>query len=168
MEHDPNLKGNVAEQAIVFAAIKAGVRVLLPVGEHGRVDLALDIADRLWRVQVKWGRLSPAGDVVMVDLRSSRLTPGGYVVRNYTAAEIDLFGIYCGELDRCFLVPISRVEGQSDVYLRLTPARNGQRACINLAKDFEFMGAVAQLARASRWQREGQGFESPQLHSSRR
>ena len=25
----------------------------------------------------------------------------------------------------------------------------------------EFFGAIAQLARASRWQREGPGFESP-------
>jgi hypothetical protein len=46
------------------------------------------------------------------------------------------------------------------------PTRNGQRACINLADDFTFDGAVAQLARATRWQRVGQGFESPQLHSN--
>jgi prevent-host-death family protein len=47
----------------------------------------------------------------------------------------------------------------------VTPPRNNQRACINLADDFDFDGAVAQLARASGWQPEGQGFESPQLHS---
>ena len=29
--------------------------------------------------------------------------------------------------------------------LRLTPPRNAQRACINLADDYEFTGAVAQL-----------------------
>ena len=31
------------------------------------------------------------------------------------------------------------------IYLRLTPPKNGQRACINLAADFELPGAVAQL-----------------------
>ena len=41
-----------------------------------------------------------------------------------------------------------------------------QRASVNLASQFEFQGAVAQLDRATRWQRVGQGFESPQLHSS--
>ena len=51
------------------------------------------------------------------------------------------------------------------IRLRLTPARNGQHACINLADDFSFDGAVAQLARARGWQPRGQGFESPQLHS---
>jgi hypothetical protein len=29
--------------------------------------------------------------------------------------------------------------------MRLTPPRNNQRACINLAEDYEFAGAVAQL-----------------------
>jgi hypothetical protein len=50
------------------------------------------------------------------------------------------------------------------IYLRLTPPRNGRQSCINLADRFIFDGAVAQLARATRWQRVGQGFESPQLH----
>ena len=40
------------------------------------------------------------------------------------------------------------------------------RACINLASDFDFDGAVAQLARAPAWHAGGRGFESPQLHSS--
>ena len=64
------------------------------------------------------------------------------------------------------LLPIDQFAGMRAAHLRLHPARNGQRACINLADHFEFEGAVAQLGRASRWQREGQGFESPQLHSS--
>jgi hypothetical protein len=81
---------------------------------------------------------------------------------------VDLFGVYWGDLDRCFLLPAQLLAGRTAGYLRLTPARNGQRACINLADNFTFDGAVAQLARATRWQRVGQGFESPQLHSNSR
>ena len=62
--------------------------------------------------------------------------------------------------------PVDRVAGAHELCLRLTPPGNGQRACITLADEFDFEGAVAQLARASGWQPEGQGFESPQLHSS--
>jgi hypothetical protein len=159
-----NIKGAVAEQAIVLAAMKIGVPVLRPVSEHGRTDLALDIGPDLFRVQVKWGRLSPSRDVVIVMLRTSRCTPRGHVYRTYAENEIHLFGVYCGELDRCFLLPAAQFAGMAQIHLRLAPSRNGQRACINLADDFAFDGAVAQLARASRWQREGQGFESPQLH----
>ena len=159
-----NVKGAVAEQAIVLAAMKAGIPVLRPVADHGRTDLALDINGHLLRVQVKWGRLSKAGDVVIVLLRTSRCTTHGHVRGTYGEGEVDLFAVHCGELDRSFLLPAGEFVGRQHVTLRLTPARNGQRACITLADDFTFDGAVAQLARARRWQRRGQGFESPQLH----
>jgi PD-(D/E)XK endonuclease len=163
-----NTKGAIAEQAIVLAATKLRVPVWRPVAEHGRTDLALDIAGELWRVPAKWGRLNANGDgdVVIVVLRTSRYTPRGQVCRTHGEREVDLFAVYCGELDRAFLLPASLCVGKHCISLRLTASRNGQRACINLADDFTFEGAVAQLARASRWQREGQGFESPQLHSS--
>ena len=159
-----NVKGAVAEQAIVLAATKLGVPVLRPVAEHGRTDLALEIGGDLFRVQVKWGRLSPARDVVIVRLGTCRCTPRGYVRGTYGEHEVDLFAIYCGELDRCFLLPASLLADRTYVSLRLTAARNGQRSCINLADDFTFDGAVAQLARARDWQSRGRGFESPQLH----
>ena len=161
-----NVKGAVAEQALVLAATKLGVPVLRPVAEHGRTDLALEIGGDLFRVQVKWGRLSPARDVVIAALVTSRCTPHGHVRTTYTEGEVDLFAVYCGDLDRCFLLPAQLLANRTVIYLRLTPARNGQRACINLADHFTFDGAVAQLARATRWQRVGQGFESPQLHSN--
>jgi PD-(D/E)XK endonuclease len=159
-----NIKGAVAEQAIVLAATRLGVPVLRPVAEHGRTDLALEIGGELWRVQVKWGRLSPARDVVIAMLRTSRYTPRGQVYTTYSEGEVDLFAVYCGALNRCFLLPGHLLANKTCVYLRLTPPRNGQQSCINLADDFTFDGAVAQLARATRWQRVGQGFESPQLH----
>ncbi len=142
---DSNVKGTVAEQAIVLAATKLRVPVLRPVSEHGRYDLALEIGDRLWRVQCKWGRLTERGDAISVHLYTCRCTPTGYVRTGYTADEIDAIAVYCGELDRCFLLPMSAVSGQRTLQLRLTAARNGQRACITLADDFEFEGAIAQL-----------------------
>lgn len=44
---DTNIKGAIAEQAIVLAAVKLGIPVLKPVSEHGRTDLALEIGGRL-------------------------------------------------------------------------------------------------------------------------
>jgi PD-(D/E)XK endonuclease len=161
---DSNTKGAIAEQAIVLAATKLHIPVLRPVNEHGRIDLALEVGGRLLRVQVKWGRLAPARDVVIVSLVTSRCTTHGHVRQTYTDDEIDLFAVYCGDLDRCFVLPAQLLANRTCVYLRLTPPRNGQQSCINLADDFTFDGAVAQLARAMRWQRIGQGFESPQLH----
>src|SRR6478672_5099257 len=69
---NPNLKGNIAESAIRFAAVKLGVPVFTPVAEHGRADLVLDIGDRLYRVQCKWGRLDRDGSVISVGVESNR------------------------------------------------------------------------------------------------
>ena len=155
----------MAELAIELAATKLGIPVLRPVAEHGRYDMGFEIGPNILRVQCKWGNLQAGQDVIHVNLCSTWYGPQKSVKRTYTSDEIDLLAVYCGGNERCYLLPSELVADRRAIYLRLEPARNGQRACINLASDFEFNGAVAQLARASRWQREGRGFESHQLHS---
>ena len=152
-----NDKGTIAESEIQTAALKAGLAVYKPVSGHSRADLMFEKGDGLWRVQVKWGRLSKAGDVVIVASGGSYLTPGGYVRSTYDEHEIDLFAVYCGALDRCFLIPISMVAGIHAIQLRLTPPRNNQRACINLASDYDFDGAVAQLGERRHGMAEARG-----------
>ena len=142
---DRNLKGAVAEQAIALEAMKLGIAVLWPAADHGLYDLALEIADKLYRVQCKWGRFDRDRNVVTVRIGGSWCSPRGYVRTTYSADEVDLFAIYCGELERCFLLPAALAVGRKEIWLRLAPARNGQRACINLADDFNFPGAIAQL-----------------------
>jgi prevent-host-death family protein len=139
-----NDKGLIAEIEIRLAAVRAGVPVLAPM-EHARYDLAFDVGGRIWRVQCKWGRLGPRRDVVVVSSGSFRLSSAGCVRTTYGEDEVDLFAVYCGEIDRCFLLPIAVVGGRSQIQLRLTAPRNSQRACINLAEDFAFDGAIAQL-----------------------
>jgi prevent-host-death family protein len=140
-----NHKGAIAEMKIATAATEVGVPVLRPMTEHGRYDLAFEIGDRILRVQCKWGALDDDGAVIKVPLQSNFLTPGGYVRSPYRPEEIDMVAVYCQPLDRCYLLPSVLVCGRTGILLRLTPARNGQRACINLASDFEFSGAIAQL-----------------------
>jgi hypothetical protein len=99
----------------------------------------------LLKVQCKWGRLSPTGDVVIAPVLSCRRTGSGFLRKRYSQDEVDLIAVYCGELNRSFLIRVSTTAGMSAIQLRLTPPKNGQRACINLADDFDFVGAIAQL-----------------------
>jgi prevent-host-death family protein len=139
-------KGGIAELAIATAAVKLGVPVLRPLVEHVRYDLAFQIGPRLLRVQCKWGCLDDDGAIIKVQLQGSWLSPTeGYVRSSYSEEEIDLVAVYCEPLDRCYLLPISLVAGRRAIHLRLKPPRNGQRACLNRAVDFELPGAVAQL-----------------------
>jgi prevent-host-death family protein len=137
-----NHKGSVAEAKIAAAAIELGIPVLRPITEHGRYDLVFDLEPRLLRVQCKWANLRDG--VVQVHLAGSYLTPRGYVRRSYSADEIDAVVAYCGDLDECYFLPIELIDGQRAIHLRLTPPKNGQRAAINIASDYEFTGAVAQ------------------------
>ncbi len=138
-------KGAVAELAIALAAAKLSVPLWRPLREHSRADLVLEIGGRLQRVQYKWGALSPDGDVIKVRIGGCWFSPHGYVRTTYAPDEVELFGVYCAELDRCFLLPVELLAGRHDIWLRLTPPRNRQQSCITLASDFDFGGAIAQL-----------------------
>jgi prevent-host-death family protein len=148
MEHNSNHKGNAAELAIAAEAARLGLEVYMPLTEHGRYDLVLGIAGKLYRVQCKWG--ARVGEKVQVRLSTSRHSPTrGYVIKTYDATEIDLVGVYCGDLKTSYVLPPELFEGRSAIWLRTGPPKNGQRAALNWAADYEFQGAVAQLAERS-------------------
>jgi prevent-host-death family protein len=152
-----NRKGAIAETAIAAAATKLGISVLRPIVEHARYDLAFEIGDRILRVQCKWGALDDDRALVKVNLTSNRCTPTGYERRYYSADEIDLVAVYCHELDQSYLLPIELVAGRRTIQLRVTPPKNGQRACLNRAVDFELPGAIAQLGERLRGTQEVAG-----------
>jgi hypothetical protein len=137
-----NQKGAIAEAAITWQAIKLGIDVYRPVAEGGRFDLIFGIGNELLRVQCKWA--TRVADVVRVWMRTSRYTPRGYVHTTYSSDEIDAIAAYCPELDRCYFIPASMVSGQTNLHLRLAPARNGQTAGVKWAAEYE-LGAIAQL-----------------------
>lgn len=141
---NPNYKGNVAEAMIVARSMALGLEILRPVAEHCRYDLAYDLGEQgIKRVQCKWARL--VGGVVCVPLLGHRLSSAGSIRKTYSADEIDLVAAYCYALDACYLLPVELVAGKTAVQLRLRPARNGQRAGVHSATDYELSGAVAQL-----------------------
>ena len=148
-----NDKGNIAEMAIALEAAKAGIAVLRPVAEHGRYDLVLDLGARLLRVQCKWGSLNRRLGVICVRIGGSRHTPAGYVHSTYSRDEVDAIGVYCGQLEEVFLVPIEVAEGRSAIRLRVDPPKNSQQASINLASTFR-LGAIAQLGERPAGSRE--------------
>ena len=133
------------------------------MAEHGRYDLVFEIGARLLRVQCKWAPCK--GEVISLNMRTSRFTPNGYVRTTYGEDEVDVIAAYCPELDRCYLIPMDVVAGRGLMHLRVSPPKNGQRAAVQFADDFLLPGAVAQLEVAPPWHGGGRRFESDQLHS---
>jgi prevent-host-death family protein len=138
-----NHKGAIAEIEVAAAAVRLGIPVLRPVQEHGRYDLVFEIAARLIRIQCKWASLHD--DVVQVHVSGNYLAPNGYVRSPYSAAQIDAIAAYCDELDRCYMLPVELVAGKHQIHLRLSAAKNGQRAGLNWAAQYSLEGAIAQL-----------------------
>src|SRR4051812_8636413 len=156
MEHDPNRKGNAAELAIAAEAAKLGLEIYYPLTEHGRSDLVFGIAGNFHRVQCKWA--SCRDGVIRVRLYSSYHSPTrGYVNARYAAAEVDLVAVYCDDTGECYLLPANFFDSRATVYLRVAEAKNNQRAALNWAADYEFHGAVAQLAERPNGIREARG-----------
>ena len=143
VELTPSQKGALAESEIATAAIRLGLIVSRPLCEGARYDLIIDNGPGVLRVQCKYAR--HLGDVLWLQLRTNRHTPGGgYVSTSYCAEEIDAIAAYSPHTDRCYLIPIERVMGRKNLYLRLSPTRNNQASGIMWAADYE-LGAVAQL-----------------------
>ena len=105
----PTRRGAIAETVIAAELLKLGLDVYRPVSEGGRYDLLVDAGNRLLRVQCKSARLK--GAVVAVPMRTTRLTPRGYVRTTYTSHEIDGVAAYCPGNERCYWLPIEDFDG---------------------------------------------------------
>ena len=98
-----------------------------------------EVGEALLRVQCKWGALDSEGRRASSS-ESSRCTPRAMCGPATPPDEIDLVAVYCGELDRCYLLPSALAAGRKGDLAALSAPLNGQRACLNLATNFEFRG----------------------------
>ena len=120
-------KGTIAELAIISEALKLGVDVYKPCFDGS-----------------KWATIRE--NVVTIRCYSSRRAPGGYIKRAYSSDEIDALAAYCADLERCFLVPITRIDRRPTVHLRVAPTVNNEARGINWADDFKFGATLRALA----------------------
>ena len=139
-------KGDLAELMVATDLVRKGYKIAIPFGEDWDFDLIVCRDERLERVQVK--HATSDGRVIPVICRSSSLTNGRVKrVKHYTATMIDWIAVYDRTTDRCYYVPAAELgEGRNMLSLRLTPARNNQRAKIRYAEDYLALGPPPQQA----------------------
>lgn len=137
---DTSSIGNKTEAMVLAALVHIGYSPLLPFGGGHPYDIALDVGDRLLRVQCKTGRLLEEG-VVFFPTASQRRDMS---YRSYQG-DVDLFGVYCPGTQQVYLVPIEDVPEQS-AYLRVTPTKNGQTRGVRWAKDYVIWPVAATMA----------------------
>jgi len=128
--------GEISRTQIIAALTLQGKSLLLPLGDHQRYDLAIDEGGRLLRVQCKTGHLIRGAIVFNPCTINSRGKEGGCIRKAYSEEEIDLFGVYCPDNHRCYLVPVTATR-RTGCSLRIEIPRNGQKTRIRWAEDYE-------------------------------
>lgn len=109
-----------------------------PLGDCTRYDCVLDRGNGLERVQVKTGRYKK-GRVEFAVASTNHYVKDGKVVhakRTNYRGQIESFGVYCFELDKCYLIPVDEV-GINRGFLRVDEMRSKNGNKILWAKDFE-------------------------------
>jgi hypothetical protein len=131
--------GTISEYASVTCLLRVGYNVLLPVGQMHRYDLIIEDADgRLWKVQVKTGRLTKEGATISYSNVSQTYHYNGVNNRSGTRrqdyfGQVDYFAVYVEDLQKVYLIPTDHATGT----LRLKETKNNQEKLVRWAKDYE-------------------------------
>ena len=125
-------KGEISEGHAIALLLKLGYSGALPFGDNQRYDLIVDDGARLWRAQVKTGRLRDG--VVLFSCASQNVLTRK---RSSYDGQIDMFLIYCPETDKVYRVPIEDAPS-SDMSLRVdAPKYRTPHSTIRWARDYE-------------------------------
>jgi hypothetical protein len=121
-------RGNIGETAVLAALVKQGHIVSVPWGENSPYDLILDRRDgTLLRVQCRLGRIRDGS--VRFNLGSVYYcsTAKKSVHRAPIVGQVDLYGIYCPDNDKVYIVPVSQISHNSSFAMRLDPLRTNRQ-----------------------------------------
>jgi len=118
-------KGEKTEACVLAKLLLRNDVVLIPFGDNQRYDLVIDRGGKFLRVQCKTGRIRNG----CLDFNTFS-TSGGGPKRSYIG-EIDLFGIYCPDNGKTYLIPIEHCSEKSGRF-RIDPPMNN--SCISKVK----------------------------------
>lgn len=122
--------GELSESRILAFLLDRGFSISIPWGNTQPYDLILDAKGRLWRVQVKTGKLL-RGSVIRFNCHSKKRD--GTAVSYHGRA--DLYAVYCPQDGQVYIVPVDAV-GITKMQIRTAPAKNKQRSGIRASAQY--------------------------------
>lgn len=139
MDEHPKTTGDRTEAHVLAALVETYATVLVPWGEQQRYDFVVeDHAGEFLRIQAKTGRLRDGAvrfNTCSSTAHHRRGGGGSGTSLDYRGAA-DCFAVHCAATGAVYLVPVHEV-GTREASLRVEPARNGQRAGIRFAADYQ-------------------------------
>lgn len=127
-----NYRGTLSQVKAIAKFTELGYRVSVPIDENSPYDLIIDDGKQLQKIQIKHGRYK--NGVVMAN--TYKMHSRTYAKTKYTTDEIDFFCIYCSEIDKFYLIPVTD-SVPFEFYLRIDVPSNKQGRKIIWAKEYE-------------------------------
>lgn len=141
-----NQKGVIAVAKITARLTQLGEHVLLPFGNIGRYDIALDKVKRLIRIECKHGRLINGCIIFNTaskgGYRSLKNGQHGYKPNQDYKSDADFFAVWCSANDSVYMVPVKTAPNGSMALRIDLPKKQINRKNIKWAEDFELNGPV--------------------------
>lgn len=135
---DTKQTGLVAELTIQLALLKQGYTVLMPLGDKNRYDLVVEVGGTFLKVQVKSARLiEGAIEANLYRVLKIHGEKDRFHHVAYSENEVDIFALYCAEIDKICLVPYQEVKDQKNIRLRVDKPVSGQQLKIRYASDYD-------------------------------
>lgn len=132
MEHHTKDKGDLGVLKAQVDLAEQGFMVLIPLTEHSAFDLVAYKDGAFKRVQVKYRKVS--NGKLNVSFRSSWSDKHGNHTKPIDKNQIDLFCVYCPDLDECYYFDPSKFA--KSLTLRVEPSKNNQQSNVHLAADY--------------------------------
>ena len=127
--------GIVSEYKAKLFFMSRGYTVCEPIGDNNRYDFLVEIKNNIFlRFQCKTANFTRTPGCINFPCLSQRHneTKGNYKVK-YTKEEIDYFII--PTFENVYIIPVEKCA--SECNLHLEPPKNGQKANIKMADDYE-------------------------------
>lgn len=135
--------GDIGEAMAIADFTKAGFVVSTPLSNNARYDLIIDNGQKIYRVQVKTTE-SIKDDKMVFSTKTTNYSKGAWKATRYSTNEVDVFYLYCFENNWSGLyIPDDVVLTQLNI--RLTLPKNGQKVGVKMKDDFEFSTQVEKL-----------------------
>jgi len=101
------MRGDIAEQATILAALKRGWAVLRPIGDNLPYDLVFDVSERLIKIQVKCAWWDSSKKNFVVDIRRTKTNRRQMVRSLYRTTDFDFALAYLPERHIFYVYPVA-------------------------------------------------------------
>lgn len=131
MAYLTHTKGVLGELEFTIHLMKLGYNVLNPINPNSSYDLVIEKDGKFSRIQIKYCTPRKTG-IIRVELdRPMRKT------KNYLHRDVDAMGAYDCVNHNFYLIPVSEIKTQTEIWLRIKEPKNKQQRKINLAEKYK-------------------------------